>query len=317
MRSALRHSLFAALVLAATADVPAQAFPAKLVRIVIPFAPGGSSDANARIIVPHLSERWKQQVIVEPRPGAATVIGTDLVAKSVPDGHTLLLSSIQFAYSPASFAKLPYDPHTDLVPITLVTFSAQAIVAHPSLPVKNAKELVALARARPGELNMGNAGSTLPALYFQMQAKLKMENISYKGAGPLMTDLMGGHIPIAIAAISSVQGAVRSGRARILGVGSLTRSATFPDAPVIAESVPGFEAVAWFGFFAPRGASKDLVQRIRDDIAAVIQIPEVRQRLLDIGGEPGGHTPEQFSERVVREIALWKKVAAAAGLKPQ
>jgi len=317
MRSTLWTTLIATALLAPAHTGFAQAFPGKLVRFVIPFAVGGSSDANARIIGPPLSERWKQQVIVEPRPGAATVVGTDYVAKSPPDGHTLLLTSTQYTYSPATFAKLPYDPHADLVPVTLVSISPQAIVAHPSLPVKNAKELIALARARPGELNMGNAGSMLPTHLFTMMAKVKIETVPYRGAGPLMIDLMGGHVPLAIAAISSVQAAVRSGRARILGVCSLTPSATFPDAPVIAKDVPGFEAVAWFGLFAPRGTPRELVTRIRDDVAAVLQLPDVKQRLLDIGGDPGGQTPEEFAARVRTEIAKWKKVAVAAGIKPQ
>jgi tripartite-type tricarboxylate transporter receptor subunit TctC len=317
MRSARWVIVIWAGLLAAPHAVYAQAFPSKTIRLVIPFPVGGSSDANARIIIPPLIERWKQQILVDPRPGAATVIGTDYVAKSPPDGHTLLINSTQYVYSPTMVAKLPYDPYTDLVPITLLTISPQAIVGHPSLPAKNARELIALARARPGQLNMGTAGSVLPVHHFNALAKVKIEIIPYKGAGPLMTDAMGGHVPLAIAAISSVQAAVRSGRVRIIGVCSLTPSATFPDAPVIAKDVPGYEAVAWFGLFAPRGAPRELVTRIRDDVAAVLQMPEVRQRLLDIGGEPSGASPDEFAARVNAEIAMWKKVAVRAGIKPQ
>ena len=315
MRSALWTTIIATALLAPAHAVLAQAFPGKMVRIVIPFPVGGSSDANARIIGPFLAERWKQQVIVEPRPGAATIVGTDYVAKSSPDGHTLLLTSTQYPQSPALFAKLPYDPYNDLVPVTLVTLSPQTIVAHPSLPARNVKELIALARARPGELNMGNAGNMLPTLLFTMLANVKIENVPYKGAGLLMIDAMGGHVPLAIGAVSSVQAAVRSGRVRILGVSS--PSAAFPDAPVIAKDVPGFDADTWFGLFAPRGTPKDLVIRIRDDVAAVLQLPDVRQRLLDIGGEPGGQSPDEFSSRVRNDIAKWLKVAKAAGIKPQ
>jgi len=315
MRSALWTTVIATALLAPAHAVLAQAFPGKMVRLVIPFPVGGSSDANARIITPFLSERWKQQVIVESRPGAATIVGTDYVAKSPPDGHTLLLNSTQYPQSPALFAKLPYDPYTDLVPVTLVTLSPQAIVAHPSLPARNVKELIALARARPGELNMGNAGNMLPTLLFTMLANVKIENVPYKGAGPLMIDAMGGHVPLAIGAVSSVQAAVRSGRVRMLGVSS--PSAAFPDAPVIAKDVPGFDADTWFGLFAPRGTPKDLVMRIRDDVAAVLQLPVVKQRLRDIGGEPGGQSPDEFCSRVRDEIAKWQKVATAAGIKPQ
>ena len=315
MRSALWTTVIATALLAPAHAVLAQAFPGKMVRLVIPYPVGGSSDANARIISPFLAERWKQQVIVEPRPGAATIVGTDYVAKSPPDGHTLLLTSTQYPQSPALFAKLPFDPYTDLVPVTLVTLSPQAIVAHPSLPARNVKELIALARARPGELNIGNAGNMLPTNFFTMLAKVKIENVPYKGAGLLMIDVMGGHVPLAIGAVSSVQAAVRSGRVRILGVSS--PSAAFPDAPVIAKDVPGFDADTWFGLFAPGGTPRDLVMRIRDDVAAVLQLPDVKRRLLDIGGEPGGETMGDFAAHVRSEIARWQKAAQAAGIKPQ
>jgi tripartite-type tricarboxylate transporter receptor subunit TctC len=307
----LRTMVIAAALLTPTHAVFAQTFPNKMVRVVIPFTVGGSSDANGRIIAPYLTERWKQQVMIEPRPGAATVVGTEFVAKSPPDGHILLLTSTQFGQGPALFAKLPYDTSTDLVPITLVSLSPQAIVAHPSLPVKNVKELIALARARPGQLNMGNAGNMLPTLLFNMVANVKIENVPYKGAGPLMIDAMGGHVPLAVGAVSSVQAAVRSGRVHMLGVSS--PSAMFPDAPVITN----FDADTWFGLFAPRGTPRDLVARIRDDIAAVLKIADVRQRLTDIGSEPGGQSPEEFAIHVQKEISKWLRVAKAAGLKPQ
>ena len=315
MRSPVWTAAIAAALLAAPHSGYAQAFPGKLVRFVIPFPVGGSSDANARIIGPHLTERWKQQIIVEPRPGAATVVGTDHVAKSAPDGHTLLINSTQFVQSPATFAKLPYDPNADIVPITRITISPQAITAHPSLPAKNIRELVALARARPGALNMGTAGTVLPSHYFFMLTRTKMEIVPYKGAGPLMIDAMGGHVELAIGAVSSVQAAVRQGRVRMLGVTS--HSSAFPDAPLISKDVPGFDADTWFALFAPGGTPREVVSRIRDDVAAVLQIPDVAQRLRDIGGEPGGESQEEFATRVRNEIAKWKKVAAAAGIKPQ
>lgn len=315
MRATLWTTVIAAALVAPAHTIFAQAYPAKMVRMVIPFPVGGSGDANARIINPFLAERWKQQVLLDPRPGAATVIGTDHVAKSPPDGHTLLLTSTLYTQSPATFAKLPYDPHTDLVPVTLVMLAPQAIVAHPSLPAKNIKELIALARARPGELNMGTAGSTLPTHLFTMLAKVKIETVPYKGAGPLMIDAMGGHVTLAIGLVSSVQAAVRSGRVRMLGVTS--PSAAFPDVPVIAKDVPGFDNDSWVGLFVPRGTPRDLVMRIRDDVAAVLQIPDVKQRIRDIGGEPGGQTPDEFATRVRNEIATWLKVAKAAGIKPQ
>ena len=315
MRFSRSMGIVAATLLMSAPDATAQAFPSKMVRLVIPFPVGGSSDANARIIGPYLTERWKQQVIVDPRPGAATVVGSDHVAKSAPDGHTLMINSTQFVQSPATFAKLPYDPYNDIVPITRITISPQAIVAHPSLPAKGIKELVALARARPGELNMGTAGTVLPSHYFFMLAKVKMEIVPYKGAGPLMIDASGGHVPLALGAVSSVQAAVRSGRVRILGVTS--HSPAFPDAPLISKDVPGYEDDTWFALFAPGGTPRDLVARIHQDLAAVLQIAEVRQRLLDIGGNPGGEPPDEFAARVRADIDKWKKVAQSAGVKPQ
>ncbi|HEX6005362.1 MAG TPA: tripartite tricarboxylate transporter substrate-binding protein, partial [Burkholderiales bacterium] len=250
-----------------------------------------------------------------PRPGAATAVGTEHVVKSPPDGYTILLTSTQFPQMPALFAKLPFDPLNDLVPITIVSISPQTIVAHPSLPVRNIKELIALAKARPGELNMGNAGNSLPTHLFRMLTKVNIETVPYKGAGPLVTDVMGGHVTLGIGAVSSMQGIVRAKRARMLGVSSHSRA--FPEVPVISKDVPGFDADAWFGLFAPKGTPPDIVNRVRSDVAAVLQLPDVQKRLLELGGEPGGMPSEEFSARVQREIEKWKKVAAAANLKPQ
>jgi tripartite-type tricarboxylate transporter receptor subunit TctC len=308
-------SMVLATSLLAASPLHAQTYPSKMVRMVIPFPVGGSSEANARIINPHLSERWKQQVILDPRPGAATAVGTEHVVKSPPDGYTILLTSTQFPQMPALFAKLPFDPLNDLVPITIVSISPQTIVAHPSLPVRNIRELIALAKARPGELNMGNAGNSLPTHLFRMLTQVNIETVPNKGAGPLVTDVMGGHVTLGIGAVSSMQGIVRAGRARMLGVSSPSRA--FPQVPVISKDVPGFDADAWFGLFAPKGTPRDIVNRVRSDVAAVLQLPDVQKRLLELGGEPGGMPPEEFAARVRREIEKWKKVAAAANLKPQ
>jgi len=310
-------SAFLASALLAPAAVLAQQFPGKPVRIVIPFSPGGSNDLTGRILLPHLMERWKQQVIIDPHVGAASTIGTDHVAKSAPDGHTILFTSTQFAYAPSTFAKLPYDPLTDLVPVTLVSVSPQMIIAHPSLPANNPKQLVALARARPGELTIGNAGNPLPTFSFIMLAKTKMIPVPYKGAGPLQTDIMGGHVPLGMAAISSFMGTVKSGRAKVIGVCSKERTPLYPDAPPMAEGAPGFEAIAWFGMFVPHGTPAAAVKRIREDIAEVVGLPSVRDRLHEIGGEPSGMPTEQYAKFVRAEIEKWNAVAQAAGIKPQ
>jgi tripartite-type tricarboxylate transporter receptor subunit TctC len=316
MRGGLWIAFFAAALLAPTA-VLAQQFPGKVVRIVIPFSLGGSNDLTGRILLPHLMERWKQQVIIDPHVGAASTVGTDYVAKSAPDGHTILFTSTQFAYAPSTFAKLPYDPLNDLVPVTLVSVSPQMIIAHPSLPANDPKQLVAVARSRPGELTIGNAGNPLPTLSFIMLSKTKMTPVPYKGAGPLQTDIMGGHVPLGMAAISSFMGTVKSGRAKVIGVCSKERTPLYPDAPPMAEGAPGFEAIAWFGMFVPRGTPAAVVKRIRDDVAEVVNIPAVRDRLYEIGGEPSGMPTEQYAKFVRAEMEKWNAVAKAAGIKPQ
>jgi tripartite-type tricarboxylate transporter receptor subunit TctC len=302
-----------------TAPAPAQAFPSKTVRIILPYPVGGSADVAGRIISPYLSARWKHQVYLDPRPGGNTVIGTDLAAKSPPDGHTLLITSSALSVAAAMYPKLPFDALEDLVPIVPVTITPQTLVAHPSLPARTIKELVALAKSRPGQLNIGDAGPSarIAAELFAMMAGVKLHNISYKGAGPMMTELMGGHITLGLGAVSSVQAAVRSGRVRLLGVGSLAPSATFPGAPVIANDVPGFEAVIWFGLLAPRGTPREIVERVHADVAEILAMPEVRQKMLDAGAEPGGERPQQFGARIKGEIARFGKVVKAAGLKPE
>jgi tripartite-type tricarboxylate transporter receptor subunit TctC len=293
----------------------AQAFPGKAVRIIVPLSAGSSSEAQARIISPLLSERWKQQIIIDARPGAATVIGTDIVAKSPPDGHTLLLTSTQFTHVVALTAKLPYDPYKDLVPVTVITTSPQAIIAHPSLPAKNIKELIAFARSHP--LSMGTTGNELTARYFNMLAKLNIEPVPYKGGAPLVIDVMGGHVELGIGGLITFQPQIRSGRVRLLGIASPTPSLIFPDAPLITKDLPGFDVLSWWGIFVPANTPRDVITRIRDDIAAVLQVQNVRDRLLELGGEPGGETAEEFNTRVRNEIARWIKVGKEAGIKPQ
>ncbi len=317
MLSRHRVAFLAPLLLLSASTLLAQDFPGRQVRIVIPFSLGGSNDLTARVLLPHLTERWKQQVVIDPRTGAASTVGTEHVAKSVPDGHTILYTSTQFAYAPTTFAKLPYDPLHDLVPVTRVVVSPQMIFAHPSLPVKTPKELVALARSRPGELTLGTPGNVLPAHFFFSSANVKITPVPYKGAGPLQVDVMGGHVPLGIAAISSVLGTVKAGRVKVIGVCSPERTPLYPDAPPMAEAAPGFQAVAWFGMFVPRGTPPAVVKRIRDDVAAVLQMPDVRKRMNEVGGDPSGTTSEEFASWVRAEIERWSKVAKLAGIKPQ
>ena len=295
----------------------AQDFPGKPIRIVIPFSLGGSNDLSARVLLPYLMERWKQTVVIDPRTGAASTVGAEHVAKSPPDGHTILYTSTQYAYAPITFAKLPYDPLNDLVPVTLVMVSPQMIFTHPSVPAKTPKELVALARARPGELTIGTPGNVLPATSFLSLAKVKVTTVPYKGAGPLQIDVMGGHVAMGIAAISSVMGTVKSGRVRAIGVCSRERTPLLPEAPPMAEAAPGFEAVAWFGMFVPRGTPPAVVKRIHDDVADVLKLPDVRTRMHELGSDPSPTSSEDFGRFVRSEIDKWSKVAKIAGITPQ
>ena len=296
-----------------------QGYPNKPVRIVIPFAPGGSTDANARIINEKLSALWGQPVIIESKPGANTIIGSDAVAKSPPDGYTLLLTSTAHVVNPSLYVKLPYDPVNDLVPVTIVSVSPFAMVAANHVPVKSARDVIALSRAQPGSVSFGTSDSSslFAGHLFNMLAKTDMQSVPYKGAGPLMTDLAGGHVQIGFAAVSSVQGQVRANRVRLLGVASPKPSPLFPDAPVIATEVPGFEAISWFGLFVPKGTPRDVITKIHKDVSTVIRDPEIAKRIVGLGAEPGGHTPEEFEARVRTETELWARVARAAGVKPE
>ena len=297
----------------------AQGFPNKPVRLVIPFAPGGSTDANARIIQDKLSTLWGQPLVIDTKPGANTIIGTDLVAKSPGDGYTLLLTSTAYVVNPSMYQKLPYDPMNDFIPVTMVSVSAFALVTPVASPIKSIKEVLALERAKPGGLAFGvsDSSAALSGHLFNMMGKTNMQNVSYKGAGPLMTDLAGGHVPLGIAAVSSVQTQVRAGRVRILGVGSTKPSSLFPDVPTIAADIPGYEATSWFGLFAPKGTPKEVVAKIQRDFSAVLKDPEIQKRFLDIGAEVGGQSSDEFAARVRSDLELWAKVAKSAGIKPE
>jgi len=318
MKLSRRHlgGLFAALTLSLSAH--AQNFPTKPVRIVIPFAAGGSTDANARIIQDKLSAIWGQPVIIDAKPGANTLIGTDLVAKSPGDGHTLLLTSTAMVVNPSMYNKLPYDTLNDLVPITIVSVSPFALVTPVNSPYQSLKDVMtALRSSTPINFGVSDSSAMLAGHLLNMLAKTDMQPVSYKGAGPLMIDLAGGHVPLGIAAVSSVQGQVKGGRVRILGVGSTTPSSLFPQAQPIAQELPGYEAISWFGLLAPKGTPTDVVQKIQRDVAQVLKDPDVQQKIQGLGADPGGMPPAEFKARIQREIELWARVAKAAKIQPE
>jgi len=297
-------------------------YPTRPVHIVVPYPAGGAVDAFARVLTQQLSELWGQQVVVDNRPGASTMIGADQVAKSPPDGYTLLLTAeLTLVIVPHLYEKIPYDPLRDFTPIVALVSATQALVANPSLPVKTVKDLVALAKAKPGQLTYGSFGNGstghLNIEVLQAMTGARFNHIPYNGAGPAMNDVIGGHIDFMLAALSIVKGNVQAGKLRMIGVGSNHRSSEFPDVPTISESgAPGFEAKSWFGLVAPAGTPPDVIKKINQDVTKVISDRAFAEKFLAAQGlEPITGTPEQFAALVRAETVRWGKVVKDADIK--
>jgi len=297
-------------------------YPTRPVHIVVPYPAGGAVDAFARVLTQQLSELWGQQVVVDNRPGASTMIGADQVAKSPPDGYTLLLTAeLTLVIVPHLYEKIPYDPLRDFTPIVALVSATQALVANPSLPVKTVKDLVALAKAKPGQLTYGSFGNGstghLNMEVLQAMTGARFNHIPYNGAGPAMNDVIGGHIDFMLAALSIVKGNVQAGKLRMIGVGSNHRSSEFPDVPTISESgAPGFEAKSWFGLVAPAGTPPDVIKKINQDVTKVISDRAFAEKFLAAQGlEPITGTPEQFAALVRAETVRWGKVVKDADIK--
>jgi tripartite-type tricarboxylate transporter receptor subunit TctC len=298
----------------------AQNYPNKSVRLIVPFAAGGSTDVIARILAPRLSEAWGQQVLVDNRPGGNTVIGTDIVAKSAPDGHTLLVTPAPFTVVPSVLTKLPYDPAKDFEPITLINTTPMGLVVHPGVPAKNLKELIALAKTRPGQMNFGSSGSGgVPHLSGELlntMAGLKITHVPYKGNAPALADLVGGHVDMAFNGLTSVVPFIKSGRLRVLGVTSLARTAALPEVPTLDEQgLKGFQAVAWNGLTAPARTPKEAIVRIQESSARIIKSPDLAEQLKRDGSDPVGSTTAEFTAHLRDEVVKWKKVLDRAGIK--
>ena len=297
-------------------------YPTRPVHIVVPYPAGGAVDAFARVLTQQLSELWGQQVVVDNRPGASTMIGADQVAKSPPDGYTLLLTAeLTLVIVPHLYEKIPYDPLRDFTPIVALVSATQALVANPSLPVKTVKDLVALAKTKPGQLTYGSFGNGstghLNIEVLQAMTGARFNHIPYNGAGPAMNDVIGGHIDFMLAALSIVKGNVQAGKLRMIGVGSNHRSSEFPDVPTISESgAPGFEAKSWFGLVAPAGTPPDVIRKINQDVTKVISDRAFAEKFLAAQGlEPITGTPEQFAVLVRAETVRWGKVVKDADIK--
>ena len=300
----------------------AQAYPAKAIRVIVPSSPGGGTDILARVIAARLTEAWGQQVVVENRAGAGQMIGIELAAKAAPDGYSLLMAASTLAINPVMYKKVPYDALRDFAPITQAAALPNILVAHPSLPVKNVKELVALAKARPGQLVYASAGhGTSPHLSFELflyMTGTKMIHVPYKGTGPGAVDTVAGQVQLMMPNLLTALPHVKSGRLRALGVTSAKRSAGVPDVPTIAQAgVPGYEAIQWYGLLAPAGTPREIVMKLHGEIVKILAAPDTREKLSSDGAEPVGSTPEQFAAFIRAETEKWGKVVKAAGIQPE
>jgi tripartite-type tricarboxylate transporter receptor subunit TctC len=287
---------------------------------VVPSSPGGGTDISARILAPKLTESLGQQVVVDNRPGAGTMIGGEIVARSAPDGYTLLMGISTLAINPAIYKSVRYDALRDFAPISQAVSLSNVIVSHPSLPAKNVKELVAFAKARPGQLNFASAGvGTSPHLsmeLFLVMTGLKMVHVPYKGSGPGTADTVAGHVMLMAPNMLTALPHIRSGRLRAFGVTGVRRAPGANDIPTIAEAgVPGYEAVQWYGVLAPAGTPRPIVDRLHAEVVKALQQPDVKERLAHDGAEGVGSSPEEFARYLKSETDKWAKVVKAAGIR--
>jgi tripartite-type tricarboxylate transporter receptor subunit TctC len=292
----------------------AQGYPTRPVRLIVPFAPGGNTDVQGRLIAQKLSELWGQQVVVDNRGGAGGTLGVDLAAKSPPDGHTLVVGSFgNILVGPALYRRLPYDPVKDLAPVVLVSTPPGLMVINPAMPAKNVKEFIAYARAQSGRLNYGSAGSGvwnhLFAELFRVMAKIEMAHVPYKGTAPAITDLIGGQIQMMMSPFPTALPHVKSGRLRALAVTDDKRSPVIPAIPTVAESgLPGYAAASWFAILAPAGTPRAIVTKANADINRVFAMPDVRAAFASDGSEPAGGTPEDLARSIREGMAKWGKL---------
>ena len=300
----------------------AQEFPVKPVRMVINFPPGGPSDAIGRTLSQKATEIWGQQIIVDFRGGAAGNLGADLVAKSPADGYTVLFMSGSFLTNPAVSTKLPFDPVKDFAPVTPAANGGMILVANPSVPVRNVKDLVALAKRNPGKLTFGSSGTGgslhLNAELLKLLTGISMLHVPYKGAGPAMIEVIGGQVDMMFIALPPTLPHIRNGKLTAVGIGSARRSASLPDVPTIAESgVTGFDVTSHFGILAPAGTPREIVNRLNSVLVQALRSTEVKERYAGFGVEPIASTADEYSRYIQTEIAKWVKVVKAAGIKPE
>lgn len=302
--------------------VAAQGYPDKPVTMIAPFPAGGSVDLVARAVAQQMSEIWKQPVVVSNRPGAGGNIGAEAVARAVPDGYTLLMGTTALASSPALYAKLGYDLLRDLAPISLVVTMSNVLVVHPALPARSVRELLALAKARPGTLNSASAGvgssNHLALVLFNTMTDANIAHIPYKGAAPAVADVMGGHVAMTFVPIAAAVPPVRSGRLRALGVTGAVRSPALPDVPTINQAgVAGYEATSWNALLAPGATPRDSVLKVRATLVESLRAAKVRDILANAGADAAGNTPDELARFLREEMTKWGSVVKAAGIEPE
>ena len=309
--------------LLAAATLQAQNFPVKPVRVLTPFTAGSAIDTLARVLGQKMGDGWGQQVVIDNRIGANGIIGTEAAAKAPPDGYTIHLGNIStLAVNPHLYLKLPYDALRDFVPITLAATIPVVLVVHPSLPVKSVKELIALAKARPGQLNYASGGTGsaqhLPMEMLRVESGINIVHVPYKGLGPAFSDVLGGQVPMMFTGVSNVVPHMKTGRLRVLAIGSPKRSPTLSEVPTVAEAgVAGFDFDSWTGYLAPAGTPKEIIVKLHADITRTLGLPEVKDKLTTLGFDLAGGTPDAFATLIKNDIARFGKLIKAAGIQAE
>jgi tripartite-type tricarboxylate transporter receptor subunit TctC len=321
MKHLLSAALLATTAVVAAGPTAAQQYPAKPIRMIIGFPPGGGTDIIGRIVAQRMSEGLKQQILPDNRGGASGQIGAELAAKAPPDGYTVMMAHIAaMSILPSLYPRLPYDPVKDFATVSLVATSPNVVIVHPSLPVKNIKELIALARSRPGQIHYESSGigtvQHLAGELFKLQAKVNLVHVPYKGGGPAIIDMVAGHVQLGFDVVPVAGPQIKAGRLRALGVTSAKRSPLFPDLPTVVESgVPGFDLSTWWGLVAPAGVSRDVIMRLHGESVKALGLPDVKERIAAAGADIVGNTPEEFGAFIRSERAKYARIVKDANIK--